>query len=76
MTYFFNERTFLHHLAASGHRHKIMLSVNKLCMTRLYSQANFVSLQRFRLFLLSEYDVYKSTTFLRFQLEASILISR
>ena len=44
MTDFFNKRTFLLHLEASGHRHKILLSVNKLCMTHLYPQGNFVSL--------------------------------
>ena len=69
-------RTFLLHLAASGHRHKIGLSVNKLRMARLYSQGNFVSLKHFRLILLNEYDVYKGTQFLRFQLKALILISR
>ena len=45
-------------------------------MAQLYSQENFVSLQRFRLFLLNVYDVYKDTNFLRFQLKAPILISR
>ena len=43
MTYFcFKERTLLLHLVASGHRHKIVLSVKKLCMTRLCSQGNFL----------------------------------
>ena len=46
MAYFyFNEKTFLLHLVASGHRHKISLSVNKFCMACLYFQRNFVFLQ-------------------------------
>ena len=53
-----------------------MLFLKKLCMAHLYSQGNSVSLQRFRLFLLNECDVYKDTKFLRFQLKALILISR
>ena len=69
--FFINERTFLLHLAASGHRHKIVLSVNKLYMSRLCFQGNF----RFCLFLLNEYDKYKDTKFLRLQLKALILIS-
>ena len=57
MTYFFfNERTFIIHLVASGHRHKIVLSVNKLCMAHLafYPGA---------FFLLNEFDIYKDTEF-------------
>ena len=73
---FFNERTFLLHLTALEHTHKIVLSVNKLCMARLYSQANFASLSRFHLFLLNEYVIYKDTKFLRFQLKALMLISQ
>ena len=42
MTNFFNEKTFSLHLAASGHRHKIVSSVNKLYMACLYFQENFV----------------------------------
>ena len=55
MTYFFfNERTFIIHLVASGDRHKIVLSVNKLCMAHLafYPGA---------FFLLNEFDIYKDT---------------
>ena len=61
MTDFFNKRTFLLHLEASGYRHKILLSVNKLCMTHLYPQGNFVSLQCFHLSF--KYDIYKDTIF-------------
>ena len=42
--FFLSERTFLLHLAASGHIYKIVLSANKFYMTRLYFVGNFVFL--------------------------------